>query len=298
MAAAASFSLAACDSDSGNGSGARPGQALATVNGADVTIHQVNAELSGLTGQGGTEPGALQKRALESVINRELLATQAIQAKLDRDPAIMMAIERSRSQILAQAYLQSRTSQLHPTTAEIDEYVAQHPELFSLRKIYDLHFLALPAGGVTTEVTAMTEQARSLDALAANLEARKIAFTSGRSYRSSAELPAQLLAKMDQISKQPVFILRDGEQALLASLAYVKDDPVTGTTARKQAEQFLSNSKAIARIQDEVAQLRRAATISYTQGSSTPLPAPAPANAGEPGKAARAALENGVSGLR
>jgi EpsD family peptidyl-prolyl cis-trans isomerase len=294
LAAAGCLLLVACDA----GNDKRIGQALATVNGTDITVHQVNAELNGLPAQNGARPAELQRRALEAVIDRELLAAQAAQAKLDRDPAIMLAIERSRSQILAQAYLQSRAGKVRPTAAEIDDYIDKHPQLFSERKVYDLRYLGLPAASMDANVSAMVERARSLDELAASLGARNIVFTRGQSYRSSAELPPQLLANLDQVSKRPVFVMRDSEQTLLASLTYVKDDPVNGAQARRQADQFLTNRKSMETIHGEVARLRGAANIHYAAGSAAPAANPKAASEQPSTSPARTAIENGVSGLR
>lgn len=294
LAAAACLLLAACE----EGKETRPGQTLATVNGTDITVHQVNAELNALPTQSSVPPADAQKRALETVVDRELLAAQAVQAKLDRDPAIMLAIERSRSQILAQAYLQTRLAQAAPAASEVDDYLHKHPQLFAGRKVYDLRYLAVPAAGMNAEVAAMVDRASSLDELAANLSANKVGFSKGQAYRSSAELPPQLLANLDQVTRRPVFVMRDTEQTLLASLSFVRDDPVAGEEARRQVQQFLGKRKGMATIQEEVARLRRTASVSYTG-----QPAPAPASTGKPAAAAGgapdlAAIEAGASGLR
>jgi hypothetical protein len=134
----------------------------------------------------GDKPAAAQKKALDQVIDRELLAAQAIESKMDRDPAVMLEIERSRSQILAEAYLQSRIAQAaKPTRAEIDDYIQHHPELFSNRKLYSLRYLAIPSTVLNDELSASAERAASLDELAGTLKTRRIAFSEAQAYRSS-----------------------------------------------------------------------------------------------------------------
>ena len=135
----------------------KTGQALANVDGKDITVHQVNAELRASPSAGTVEQ--MQQRALQQVIDRELLAAQAVQAQLDRDPVILMAIERSRAQILSQAFLQSRINgAAKPSSADVDSYTSSHPELFVNRKVYNLRYLALPGAVLNAELTALAEQ--------------------------------------------------------------------------------------------------------------------------------------------
>lgn len=278
------------------------GQALATVNGNDITIHQVNAELRAAPTAGN--PAQMQLRALQQVIDRELLAVQAVKRKLDRDPVVLMAIERSKKQILAQAYLQDRVgSAVKPSIAEIDAYTQSHPELFANRKVYNLRYLSMPSATLDDEVAALADQVRTLDELAAQLRARKIAFGESQSYRSSAELPTQLLSNLDRLAKRPIFIMRDGGLGLLASLNFVKDAPVIGEEAKQQAEQYLSKRQSMSLAQEEISRLRQDAKIAYAKGSEPEAAglAAARSNAETAQSAARgskSATEGGISGLR
>ncbi len=295
-AATCLVAVAACD----GGDTKRVGQTLATVNGAAITVHQVNAELSDMAGRTGAKPAELHQRALEKVVERELLAAQAVQAKLDRDPAVMMALERGRSQVLAHAYLQSQASAATPTKVEIDDYIDKHPQLFSQRKVYDLRYLALPSSSMNGDVAAMVDRAASLDELAALLGAGKIAFSRGQSYRSSTELPEPVLASIDVVTKRPTFVMRDRERTLLASLSYVREDPVTGVQARQQVAQFLSNRNSLKSVSDQVARLRRAATIDYPKAgaASAAQNAPAAPPANDISGTAASPIESGVAGLQ
>jgi len=277
--------LVACNADEAK----HAGQTLATVNGVDITVHQVNAELRAAP-PAGTVP---QQRALEQVIDRALLAEQAVSHKLDRDPAVLMAIERSKEQILAQAYLQSRVSRTaRPDRAEVDSYIQAHPELFANRKLYSLRYLVVPVDAFDARLSASVDKAGSLDELAAALRAGHIEFSENHTFQSSAELPPQLLSNLDLVASRPVFTMRDGSRALLASLAVVKETPVAGDDAVRQAEQYLAGRKSVQLAQDEVSRLRQGARIAYAKGSEPQ--AVVPTTRGSGGKSA---TENGISGL-
>lgn len=293
-------SLVSCHS----GESIQPSQALATVNGSDITVHQVNAELRAAPESG--DPLRLQQRALARVIDRDLLAHRAIREKIDRDPVVLMAIERSRAQILAQAYLHSRFSTaIKPAPAEIAAYAQDHPALFANRKLYSLRTLALPAAALSAEVAGLIDAAGSLDDVAAMLRRRQIAFADDQAYRSSVDLPPPLLANLAAVSRRPVFIMRDGEQALVATLALVRETPVSGAEASSQAEQLLAAVAARQYAQRELSRLRQDATIIYAKGSGPAAPGPpgtrppaAAATAAAPDPATKPAVEAGVAGLR
>lgn len=286
-------------------------QALATVNGSDITVHQVNAELraESRSGSGPGDPVQLQQRALARVIDRDLLAHQAIEHKLDRDPVVLMAMERSRAQILAQAYLQGRAgAAIKPAATDIAAYTQDHPALFANRRLYSLRTLALPATALSAEVAGLIDGAGSLDEVATMLRRRGIAFADDQAYRSSVELPPPLLANLAAVSRRPVFIMRDGEQGLVATLTLVRETPVTGAEAASQAEQMLATDAMRKFAQRELGRLRQDATIVYAKGSEpvAPLPLPArqlgmpvaaPAGPAIADPAARPAVEAGVAGL-
>jgi EpsD family peptidyl-prolyl cis-trans isomerase len=74
----------------------KPGQALASVNGDEITVLQLNEELQRAGVQAGQQEVA-SKRLLEGLIDRQLLVAEATKEKLDRDPKVVQAIERARA---------------------------------------------------------------------------------------------------------------------------------------------------------------------------------------------------------
>jgi peptidyl-prolyl cis-trans isomerase C len=96
---------------------AKPGQALASVNGEEITVLQLNEELQ-RAGVGAAQQDAASKQLLQVLIDRQLLQSEAAREKLDRDPKVMQAIERAKALIVAQAYMQKRVgNQARPTPA-------------------------------------------------------------------------------------------------------------------------------------------------------------------------------------
>ncbi len=96
------LAVAALTGCGSKGSGAS--QVVAKVNDNEITVSQLSQALH-VRGVEATTPDAT-KQAIEALINEELLVKSAIDNKLDRDPAVVQALERSRRQVLARAYVE------------------------------------------------------------------------------------------------------------------------------------------------------------------------------------------------
>jgi peptidyl-prolyl cis-trans isomerase C len=315
--------LGACGQKAGE---ATPGQALASVNGVEITVLQLNDELARAGVKAANEQAA-GKQLLQALIDRQLLQGEAAREKLDRDPKVMQAIDRARALIVAQAWLQKRIGNLAPpTAAEIEAYYHAHPQFFSTRKQFSMDQLQLPAAALTPPLKAVVDSATSLDAVTGWLAANKV--QAGRSHvvRSTSDLAPGLATRLLAMRKGQVFAVQEGERALVIALADVQDAPVTLAAARPQIEQFLMKQRQKELASTELARLRADARIEYlnkdfAMDPAAPAPArqavastvpAAPANGVQPradasasatasataNTAADAALDRGVAGLK
>ena len=73
----------------------KPGQALASVNGAEVTVLQLNEELQ-RANVAANQQDTTSKQLLQVLIDRQLLQDAAARENLDRDPKVMQAVDRAR----------------------------------------------------------------------------------------------------------------------------------------------------------------------------------------------------------
>ncbi|WP_444848075.1 EpsD family peptidyl-prolyl cis-trans isomerase [Duganella caerulea] len=285
-----------------------PGQSLASVNGEEITVLQLNEELQ-RSNVPQPQQQAASKQLLDSLIERQLLTGEAVKEKLDRDPRVVQSIERAKAMILAQAYLQKHmTSVAKPTPAEVADYYAKHPAFFANNKVFDMRQLVLATKDVTPELKAVIDSAKSLDEVAAWMESHQVKFGRGQLSRSSADLPPELSAKLLAMAKNQLFIVREGERSLLIVLTDIKDRPVTQEAAAPQIEQFLFNQKNKEAAAAEVARLRAAAKIEYLNKQMAPgadAPAAAAAAAAPAASAPEAAkpainesTERGAAGLK
>ena len=315
----------------------KPGQALASVNGEEVTVLQLNEELQRANVAAGQQDAA-GKQLLQVLIDRQLLQEAAARENLDRDPKVMQAIDRARALIVAQAYLQKRIGNIaRPTPGEVEEYFNKHPEFFSNRKQFSMNELVIGANDLTPEVRTAADSARSLEEVAVWLDAHKIKYGRTQVTRSTADVPPQLSQKLLGMPKGQLFVVKEGPRAMFISVAEVKDAPVSLQVASPQIEQFLTKRKNQELAAGELKRLRGGATIEYLNksmmpdqksgavpasatapgmpaagepsaaASDSPAPAagpaaapaaPAAAPADHAGSADKAALDRGVAGLK
>jgi EpsD family peptidyl-prolyl cis-trans isomerase len=271
----AGLALSAC----GGQKEKKPGQALVSVDGTEITVLQLNDEL-----QRANVPAAQQeaasKQLLEALVDRQLLLAQAEKDKLDRDPKVLQAIERAKALIIAQSYLQKRVGVIgKPSADEVSAYFNAHPELFAHRKQFDLRQLVLETSDLTPKLGQEIGDAKSIDAVAARLDEAKVRYARKAETRSTADLPLPLADRMEKMGKTELLLVKEGARSVLIAVEGVKETPVTLAQSTPQIEQFLFNKKNKDAAAAEMTRLRATAKIDYLNKALAPSPASASAAA-------------------
>nr|WP_052140106.1 EpsD family peptidyl-prolyl cis-trans isomerase [Janthinobacterium lividum] len=286
----------------------KAGQALASVNGEEITVLQLNEEMQRANVQ-AVQQEAASKQLLESLIDRQLLLNEAVKEKMDRDPKVVQAVERAKSLIIAQAYMQKKIGALpRPGKAEVEAYFEKNPQYFSQRKQFDMRELIIASADMNDALKAAMDAAKSLDDVAAWLDTHQVKYGRTQLSRSSADLAPELSGKLLSMPKGQLFIIREGDRTLLISLVDIKDSPVTLAQAAPQIEQFLANKKTKEVADAELKRLRATAKIEYLNkpaagkdaastaaSASAALPASAPA---APAAVSNEMNERGAAGLK
>lgn len=299
----------------------KPGQALARVDGNEITVLQLNEELA-RAGVPATQQQAASKQLLQALIDRQLLENEAAKEKLDRDPKVMQAIDRARALIIAQAYMAKKVGGTQrPSSTEVEEYFNKHPEFFTSRKRFDMNELVIASASLTPELRKAADGAKSLEEVAVWLDAHKVKYAKSQVSRTSSDLPPQVSQKLLALPKGQIFVVNEGDRAMLISIADIKDAPVTLDVAGPQIAQALAGEKNKELAAAEIKRLRSNAKIEYLNkdlaldpnapaanpaqsvaGAAQAAPAPGAPAQGAPaaGQAGvdKAALDRGVAGLK
>jgi peptidyl-prolyl cis-trans isomerase C len=278
---------------------ARAGQVLASVNGEEITVLQLNDELQRANVQAAQHETA-GRQLLEALIDRQLLRNEAARDKTDRDPKVIQAIERAKALIIAQAYLQKKVGTVaRPSAAEVSDYYARHPDFFAQRKQFDMHQLIIDSKDLSEPLKKVADNSRSLDEVAAWLDANKVAYQRAQSSRTSADLAPELVARLKALARDRLFVVREGERSMLVSIADVRDNAATLAMAAPQIEKFLIAKKSKDAADAELRHLRGVATIAYLNKPVAAAPAgPVPAATPPVSAPSDAATARGVAGLK
>ena len=232
----------------------RPAQVAAKVNGAEILLGE---------GKGGSPGSAAQ--ALETIIERELLAQKALEAGLERDPVIAQSIDHARRQVLAQAWIE-RTSgaAAKPTAEEVRAFYKDNEALFAQRRIYRLHEIVVEAPAEMFDVLR-AEAARAADPgeISAWLRARNAKFNEVDLTQPAEQLPLRYLPQLARMKDGEIAVFPSPLGAAVVQLIQAGDAPLSEQQAAPVIEQFLAGRKRLEVAAAEVRRLRDSARIEY-----------------------------------
>jgi EpsD family peptidyl-prolyl cis-trans isomerase len=250
----------------GSSSGARGSQVVATVNGHEITVTQLNRALENAGVREIT--ATTRKRAIESLATEELLVQAALQNDIDRDAGFVQALEQTRRKLLSQFFAERM---IYPKTAisatDVTNYYNEQPLLFAQRRRFRLTTFQATSADVTPAVTAELEAVSSVEKVRDVLDAHGIKYSTELASISPEQLPVDELAAFSKAAVGDLFINPRGDgSVLLMSVAAIEEDvPMTLERARPLIEEYLHNTRNQSAAAEYVARVRANAKIVYTQ---------------------------------
>ncbi|HZG21267.1 MAG TPA: EpsD family peptidyl-prolyl cis-trans isomerase [Herbaspirillum sp.] len=280
------LALAACgEKKSSTGSS----QVVASVDGQEITIHQVNNELAK---SGGRE---VTKQLLDGLVARQLLVNAAKKDKLDTDPAVLADMERARNLVLAQSYVAAKIKPpARPLDQEVEDLYRKNPDWFAQRKQYEFGQLVIAAASMTPELNALMERpGKKLDDVAAWLDLHRIQYARQSVVKTSADLPPQMNDSLKNMERGTLFVVTEGPTAILTTLLDVKSSPLSLAVATPQIIQYLVTQRQNQASEQLVDRLKREAKIEYSDQARSFKDLTAPAANPAAAKGADAAAKDG-----
>ena len=274
------------------------GQVAAIVNGEEISVHRVNGVIARLDDLPPGLAGEGTARALQQVIDQELLVQKAVKAKLDRDPRVMQAVEDVKRQVLARAYI-DRVVAAAPTKSEqrIATFYSENPALFERRRIYHLHELVVAAPRENLgALQAAAAAAKSMDDVAGWLKSRELAFTVVTASKPAEQIPLEILPRVFEMRDGQIAVFSTARGTSVVQVLRSEEAPLSAQQATPVIEQFLLNRQRLELARAEVGKLREQAKIEYLGDFKPAHPAPAPG--AMPGGADDGHIERGIAGLR
>ena len=288
-------------------------QIAAKVNSGEISVHQLNYVLTRTPGAGAASPEMapkIRREVLDRLVDQELAVEKAVEKKLDRSPEVLLALENSRREILARAYVEQITAGVpKPTTEEAKKYYAENPALFAERRIYNLQEIVLPAtAGVAAELDRMIDTGKPMEEIANWLKGKGIKFAAGSASRSAEQIPLELLPKIHPLKSGQGLVLEGPQTITVMRLAGAQSAPVSEEVALPRIQQFLSNQRAAEAAKQELKTLKANAKITYmgefaeSDGSQavagSSRPGATDPGVATPASSTGAAVERGMAGLK
>jgi len=259
------FTFAACSKKNQSETKKSNTQVVARVNGHEITIHQVNFQLSQLGQLNEAQAKQASKQVLARLIEQELLKQQALDEKLEQDPVVLQALDASRNQLLAQAYLERMMAKAPKSSAsEIDTFYKEHPELFESRRVFNLQELVVVAGkDKFAELEAGLKPIKGINEIAIWLRDHNYPFSVNSNVKAAEQLPMELLKKLQQLKTGEVLMAPTPTTFNIIHLAGEESAPILRTKATPIIEQYFLNQNKTNLAKKEMAALNDKAKIEF-----------------------------------
>ena len=253
------------------------GQVVAVVNGDEITLDELNAELSSVNLPPSADKKLAMRQLLQQVVDRRLLAQTAKEQGLDRDPAYITQQRRANEDLLVRMYAKKSADTIPvPTAAEIDKYIASHPMVFGSRTRYKLDQIRFEMPADPSRLKSL-EADHSMDAIIASLNSMGIKFQRGGSALDSGSVAPAALKQVTSLPPGEPFITPAGRQIAVSVITGTEPLPVPDAQIRPLAVQALRNDSLNKIGEARLKEARAKGKIEYQPGYEAPSANPVPA---------------------
>ena len=254
------------------------GQVVATVDGKDVTVHELNAELQGANLPEGADRKAIEQAALQQVVQRRILADIARERGLDKTPMFLLQERRAEETILAQMLQRSlATTVKQPTAQEVQTYIAQNPQLFAQRKIFTVDQIQFEAPRDMRKLAAY-QPLKTMEEVEAQVKKDGLRYRRAPATLDVATANPQLVQQVLKLPAGEIFIIPAGQSVVANRITADRVEPLGGEDANKLATGMLQQQRYQDLIKRDVEPKVKAAQdkVKYQEGYAPPKGATAP----------------------
>lgn len=255
------------------------GQVVATVNGKEVTLQELNTELQSANVPANADKQQAQRALLQRVIERKLVDGLAEEKNLDDSPEYLAQKRRLEETLLGQIYVKKQLAAVPvPSEADIAKFMGEHPEAFANRQQLTLDQIRFAAPSNLEQVKGL-EGTHSMEAVASYLTSRGIKFDRAQVQLDSAQIPAEMMARINALPATEPFVVPTGGMFtinVIVGRKAVAGDPAqaksvaVGAWRQQQVQKMLT---------DQINAAKAKAKISYQKGYEPPAPAKGAAGA-------------------
>jgi EpsD family peptidyl-prolyl cis-trans isomerase len=251
VCAIASLASFGCSKKSEGTSAASNSQIVARVGDQVVSTQELDTELRwNNVAADRKHDDAMVKRVLGELVARKYLLQKSLDAKLDREPTVLLDVLRSREQVLAKAFAMRELSRQASaiTVADTEKYIVDHPLKFAKRKILAIEQISLAAGSADQSLVESMKDSPSIEKVEQRLTDLGIAHTRSSASLSTSEVPDELFRSIQDKKPGDIIFVRSGQNGVFLSIKGEEFRPLEGdaaiTLARQLQQQDLARAQA------------------------------------------------------
>lgn len=261
------FGLTACESSEENKRSST--QVAAKVNGAEVTINQVNQALNKVrTDKVNENKDELKNNVLSKIIDQELLVQEAIKLQLDRKPNILSQMELAKREVLIKAYLNRMLpSPDDVSEADIREYYNNNKDLFAERMRYKyLQIVVQAEADIKANLVEFLKGTEDIKDIKSYIESKGYVFREKLESNASENIPKQLREAFTKLKENDIGFVEMGDGVLIFSMIEKKPDSITLEKSRPIIVQLITKEKRQESGKSLLETLRKKSQVEYLNG--------------------------------
>ena len=259
----AAIFLAGCDKQP-------EGQVVAVVNGDEITLQELNAELGNAQLPEGAAKDEIRNQALDNIINRRLLAGVAREQGIDSSPDFIIRRRQLEEALLVQMLAQKTARPMkQPTSQEITEFVSQNPQMFAERSALMLDQIRF-ATPPTQDYLKALEPAKSMAEVVTTLNRLGIKFERGNVQADTATMPLELFNRLKAVGTSEPFIIPGPGGVAVSQLVASRPAPLPENQVTPAATNLIQCRNLANELNSMIESAKAEAGIDYQEGFAAP----------------------------
>jgi EpsD family peptidyl-prolyl cis-trans isomerase len=241
VGAIVSLTLLGCSKKNDGTSATSNSQIVARVGDQVVSAQELDTELRwNNVAADRRRDDAVVKRVLGELVARKYLLQQSLDAKLDREPTVLLDILRSREQVLARAFAMREVSRQASaiSVADTEKYIIDHPLRFAKRKIFAVDQVSFSMGSIDQSLVDAMKDLSPLERVEQRLTELGIAHTRSAASLSTSEIPDELFRSIQEKKPGDLIFVRSGQNGVFLSVKGEELRPLEGDAAVAVARQL------------------------------------------------------------
>ena len=249
------------------------GQVVATVGDQEITTSELKLEMAQLP---ASAQAKAQPQALNSIVNRKLLATAAVERGLDKTPMGAMMLQKARELALIGLLQQSIAENApKPSADEIKIFMTDNPQAFADRNLVIVDQWAAPEA--TPQVVKAMEPLNTIEPILKLLDDNHVAYQRGFSSIDTLNVPKDAAGKIGQMKAGDVFLTPAAGGIMISRIREIVPQPLSGADATNAATNLLKQQRSSGLVQKQIEEMETDGQSKVKLNPSFKLPPKAPA---------------------